>query len=44
MESNGVKVFWDPASEAQISDCQLDYEGEADGGFFLKTMREVKGG
>ena len=44
MESNGVKVFWDPASEAQISDCQLDYEDGPDGGFLLKTMREVKGG
>lgn len=44
MESNGVKVFWDPASEAQISDYQLDYQGEPHGGFFLKAMRELKGG
>jgi len=44
IESNGVKVFWDPASAAQISDYQLDYQDEPDGGFFLKTMREVKGG
>ena len=41
MRSNGVKVFWDPASAAQISDYQLDYEGEANGGFFLKKRPKV---
>jgi len=44
IESNGVKVFLDPASEAQISDYQLDYQDEPDDGFFLKAMQKVKGG
>jgi Fe-S cluster assembly iron-binding protein IscA len=44
IESNGVKVFLDPASAARISDYQLDYQDEPDGGFFLKTAQEVKGG
>ena len=44
MESNGVKVFLDPASVARVSDYQLDYRDESDGGFFLKTTQEAKGG
>ncbi len=44
MESNGIKVFLDPAGAAQISDYQLDYQDEPDGGFFLKTTQETKGG
>jgi len=44
IESNGVKVFLDPASVARISDYQLDYQDEPGGGFFLSTMQEVKGG
>ena len=41
IESNGVKVFLDPVSAARISDYQLDYEDEPDGGFYLKTMQEA---
>ena len=44
IESNGVKVFLDPASAARISDYQLDYQDEPDGGFILKTTLEAKGG
>jgi len=39
VESNGVKVFSDPASAAEISDYQLDCRDEPDGGFFLKPMQ-----
>ena len=41
IESNGVKVFWDPASATRISDYQLDYEDEPDGGFFLRITQEA---
>lgn len=44
IESNGVKVFLDPASAAQIRDYQLDYQDEPEGGFFFKTVQEAKGG
>lgn len=44
IESNGVKLFLDPPSAARISDYQLDYRDEPDGGFFLKATQEVKGG
>jgi len=44
IESNGVKVFLDPASAARISDYQLDYQDEPDGGFFLKIAQEAKSG
>lgn len=44
IESNGVKLFLDPPSAARISDYQLDYCDEPDGGFFLKATQEVKGG
>jgi iron-sulfur cluster assembly protein len=44
VESNGVRVFLDPASAARISDYQLDYQDEPDGGFFLKTAQEAKSG
>ena len=44
IESNGVKVFLDPASAARISDYQLDYQNGPDGGFFLNTLQEVKDG
>jgi iron-sulfur cluster assembly protein len=44
IESNGVKLFLDPASAARISDYQLDYLDEPDDGFFLKATQEVKGG
>jgi iron-sulfur cluster assembly protein len=44
VESNGVKLFLDPASAARISDYQLDYLDEPDDGFFLKATQEVKGG
>ena len=39
IESKGVKVFLDPASAARISNYQLDYQDERDGGFFLKTAQ-----
>ena len=44
IDLGGVKVFLDPSSAAQISDYQLDYQDEPEGGFLLKTMREAKGG
>ena len=44
IESNGVKVFLDPASAARISSYQLDYQDEPDGGFFINTTQEAKGG
>jgi len=44
IESNGVRVFLDPASAAQISDFQLDYQDGPGGGFYLETMQEVKSG
>ncbi len=44
IESNGIKLFLDPASAARISDYQLDYQDAPDGGFILKTKQEVKGG
>ena len=44
IESNGVKVLLDPDSAARISDYQLDYQDEPDGGFFLKTAQEAKSG
>lgn len=43
IESNGIKVLLDLASASQISDYQLDYQDEPDGGFFLKATQEVKG-
>jgi Fe-S cluster assembly iron-binding protein IscA len=42
IESNGVKLFMDPASAARISDYQLDYRDEPDGGFLLRSMERVK--
>ncbi|MBL7124902.1 MAG: hypothetical protein ISS51_02260 [Dehalococcoidales bacterium] len=42
IESNGVRVFLDPASAARISNYQLDYQDEPDGGFFLMPTQEVK--
>ena len=44
IELNGVRVFLDPDSAAQISDFQLDYKDGADGGFYLKEMQEAKNG
>jgi len=44
IESNGIRVFLDPASAARISGYQLDYQDEPDGGFFLKTTQEAEGG
>lgn len=44
IESNGVRVFLDPDSAAQISDFQLDYQDGADGGFYLKTTQEARSG
>jgi len=44
IESNGVKIFLDPASASRISGYQLDYQGETDGGFYLKAVQEAKGG
>jgi iron-sulfur cluster assembly protein len=44
LESNGIKLFLDPASAARISGYQLDYQDEPDGGFILKTIQEAKGG
>lgn len=44
IDSGGVKVFLDPSSDVQISDYQLDCQDEPEGGFFLKTMREVRNG
>lgn len=41
-ESDGVRVFSDPASAARINNYQLDYQDEPDGGFFLMTTQEVK--
>jgi Fe-S cluster assembly iron-binding protein IscA len=44
LESDGIKMFLDPASAFQIMGYQLDYEDEPGGGFFLTTMKEVKSG
>ena len=44
IESNGVRVFLDPASAAQISDFQLDYQDGPGGGFYLETMQEARSG
>jgi Fe-S cluster assembly iron-binding protein IscA len=44
IETNGVKIFLDSASAARISDYQLDYQDELDGGFFLKKAQEAKSG
>jgi Fe-S cluster assembly iron-binding protein IscA len=44
IESNGVKVFLDPASAARISDYQLDYHDEPRSGFFLKTKQGARNG
>ena len=44
IDSGGIKVFLDPSSAAQIRDYQLDYQDEADAGFFLKTTQGAKNG
>ena len=44
LESNGVKLFLDPVSSAQISDFQLDYQDGPGGGFYLETMQEARSG
>jgi Fe-S cluster assembly iron-binding protein IscA len=44
IESNGIKLFLDPASAARISGYQLDFQDEPNGGFFLRAMQEIKGG
>jgi Fe-S cluster assembly iron-binding protein IscA len=43
IESDGVKVFLDTSSAAQIKDYQVDYNDEPEGGFFLKIAQETKG-
>ena len=43
IDSGGLKVLLDPSSATQISDRQIDYLDEPDGGFFLKTTQEGKG-
>ena len=42
VESDGVKVFLDATSAAQIEDCQVDYHDEPGGGFFLKMAQKIK--
>jgi Fe-S cluster assembly iron-binding protein IscA len=42
IESDGVKVFLDATSAAQIEDCQVDYHDEPGGGFFLKIAQKIK--
>lgn len=42
IELDGVKIFLDPASAAQIRDYQLDYHDEPNGGFYLNTMQKAK--
>lgn len=44
IESDGIRIFLDPASALQIKGYQLDYEDEPGGGFFLSTTQEVKSG
>ena len=42
IDLGSVKVFLNPSSAAQISDYQLDYQGEPAGGFFLRITQERK--
>ena len=42
IESDGVKLFLDASSAAQIKDCQVDYHDEPGGGFFLKIAQKIK--
>jgi Fe-S cluster assembly iron-binding protein IscA len=42
IESEGVKVFLDASSAAQIKDYQVDYHDEPGGGFFLKIAQKIK--
>lgn len=42
IESDGIKVFLDASSAAQIEDRQVDYDGEPGGGFFLKIAQKIK--
>jgi iron-sulfur cluster assembly protein len=42
IESDGIKILVDPSSALRISGYKLDYRDEADGGFSLNKMQEVK--
>jgi len=42
IESDGVKVFCDASSAAQIKDYQVDYNDETEDGFFLKIVQKAK--
>jgi Fe-S cluster assembly iron-binding protein IscA len=42
IESDGVKVFLDASSAAQIKDYQVDYNDEPEGEFFLKIAQKTK--
>jgi Fe-S cluster assembly iron-binding protein IscA len=44
LESDGIKIFLDPASAFQVRGYRLDYEDKPGGGFFLSTVKEVKSG
>jgi Fe-S cluster assembly iron-binding protein IscA len=43
IESDGVKVFLDTSSAAQIKDGQVCYRDEPGGGFFLEMEQKNKG-
>lgn len=42
IESDGVKIFIDTSSAAQIEGCQVDYRDEPGGGFFLEMTQKTK--
>ena len=44
VESDGIKVFLDTTSLAQVEDYQLDYQDTPEGGFFLNTVQEARDG
>jgi len=44
IESDGVKVFLDASSAAQIKDCHIDYSDEPGVGFFLEMAQKTKDG
>jgi Fe-S cluster assembly iron-binding protein IscA len=42
IESDGVKVFLDTSSAAQVKGYQVGYRDELGGGFFLEMTQEAK--
>jgi Fe-S cluster assembly iron-binding protein IscA len=41
IESDGVKIFIDTFSAAQIVGCQVDYRDEPEDGFFLEMLQKT---